>query len=101
MLSLVLVLWDLVLLYKMSVEFKGAIFSNYFRRVKWKQGVTVGVGVSVYNVWDRRLYIITLVQWCGGWQSKLLVQWSGIVTHSGSVGFGYQLRYCEHSVENQ
>ena len=48
--SMVLVLWELVLFYGMGVEFKGEIFSNYSRSVKWQQGVTVGIGLSVYNV---------------------------------------------------
>ena len=34
--SVVLVLWKLVLFYGMGVEFKGEIFSNYSRRVKWQ-----------------------------------------------------------------
>ena len=45
---MVLVLWELVLGVGMGVEFEGEIFSNYSRRVKWQQGVTVGIGVSVY-----------------------------------------------------
>ena len=32
--SMVLVLWELVLLYEKGVEFKDEIFSNYSRRVK-------------------------------------------------------------------
>ena len=48
--SMVLVLWELVLLYKMGVEFKGQVFLNCSRRVKWQQGVTAGIGLSVYNV---------------------------------------------------
>ena len=50
--SMVLVLWELVLFYRMGVEFKGEIFSNYSRRVEWQQGVTAGNGPSVYNVLD-------------------------------------------------
>ena len=61
-----LVLWELVLFYRMDVEFKGKIFSNYSRRVNWQQGVTSGVRLSVYNILDWQLYIVTLVQWCGG-----------------------------------
>ena len=49
---MVLVLWEFALFYEMGVEFKGEIFSNYSRRVKWQQGVTAGIGLSVYNVLD-------------------------------------------------
>ena len=49
---MVLVLWELVLFYGMGVEFKGNSFSNYSRRVKWQQGITAGIGLSVYNVLD-------------------------------------------------
>ena len=45
---MVLVLWELVLFYEMGVEFKGRVFSNCSWRVKWQQGVTVGIGLSVY-----------------------------------------------------
>ena len=34
--SMVLVLWEFVLFYKMDVEFKGQIFLIFSRRVKWK-----------------------------------------------------------------
>ena len=34
--SMVLVLWELVLFYKMGVEFKGQIFLICSRRVKWQ-----------------------------------------------------------------
>ena len=50
----------------MGVEFKGEIFSNYSRRVKWQQGVTAGFGLSVYNVLNRPLlyyHIGTVVWW--------------------------------------
>ena len=50
--SMVLVLWELVLFYKLGVEFKGKIFLNCFRRVKWQQGVNAGIELSVYNVLD-------------------------------------------------
>ena len=89
--SMVLVLWELVLFYGMGMEFKGEIFLNYSRRVKWQQGATAGIGLSVYNVFDWPLYIITLVQWCGGWQGKVVVQWLGIVPQSGSVGLGFSV----------
>ena len=39
---------ELVVFYGMGVEFKGKIFSNYSRRVKWQQGVTAGIGLTVY-----------------------------------------------------
>ena len=45
--GMVLVLRELVLLYEKGVEFKGEIFSNHSRRVKW-QCVTAGIGLSVY-----------------------------------------------------
>ena len=45
MASMVLVLWELVLFYGMDVEFKG-----YYRRVKWQQDFTLGIGFYVYNV---------------------------------------------------
>ena len=32
---MVLVLWELVLFYETGVEFRGEIFSNCSRRVKW------------------------------------------------------------------
>ena len=35
--SLVLVLWELVLFYEKGMEFKGRIYSNYSRRMKWQQ----------------------------------------------------------------
>ena len=47
-----LVQWELVLFYRMDVEFKSKIFSNYSRRVNWQQGVTAGIRLSVYNVLD-------------------------------------------------
>ena len=56
--SVVLVLWELVLFYKMGVELKDQIFLNCSRRVKWQQGVTAGTGLSVYNVLDGPLYNI-------------------------------------------
>ena len=37
-----------MLFYKMGVEFKGQIFLNCSRRVKWQQGVTAAIGPSVY-----------------------------------------------------
>ena len=46
--STVLVLWELVLFYEMGVELKVEIFWNCPRRVKWQQGVTGGIGLSVY-----------------------------------------------------
>ena len=49
---MVLVLLELVLFFEMGVEFKGEIFSNYSRRVKWQQGVTAGIELSLYNVLD-------------------------------------------------
>ena len=99
---MVLVLWELVLFYRIGVECKGEMFSNYSRRVKWQQGVNAGIGLSVHNVLDRSLYTITLVQWCGASQGKLIVQWSGIVAQSESVGLGFSGEiYCERSVENQ
>ena len=55
--SVVLVLWELVLFYRIGVEFKGQIFWNCSRGVKCKQGVTAGVGLCVY-VLDGPLYNI-------------------------------------------
>ena len=49
---MILVLWELVLFYQKGVKFKGKIFMNYSRRVKLQQGVTVRIGLSVYNVLD-------------------------------------------------
>ena len=48
MVSIVLVLWELALFYRMGAELKGEIFSNYSRRVEWQQGITEGIGVYVY-----------------------------------------------------
>ena len=36
MVSIVLVLWELALFYRMGAELKGEIFSNYSRRVEWQ-----------------------------------------------------------------
>ena len=65
------------------MEFKGKIFSNYSKRMKCLQGVTAGIGFSVYNVLDRPLYIITLVQWCGGWQGKWQCSGRGLLPREG------------------
>ena len=46
--NMVLVLQDLVLIYRMGVEFNGKIFLSYSKRVKWQQCVTAGVGLSLY-----------------------------------------------------
>ena len=56
--GMVLVLWELVLFYKMGVEFKGQIFLICSRRVKWQEGVAAGIGLSVYNVLDGPLHNI-------------------------------------------
>ena len=46
MVSMVLVLWELVFLYEMGVEFKSKIMLNYSMGRKWQQDVTTGIGFS-------------------------------------------------------
>ena len=36
-------------------------------------------------------YTVTLVQWCGGYQDKVVVYWPGIVAQSWSVGLGFSV----------
>ena len=48
-----MVLWELVLFYKMGVEFKGQILLNCSRRLN-----TARIGLNVYNVVDGPLFKI-------------------------------------------
>ena len=41
----------------MGVEFKCKILSNYSRGVKWQQGVTIGIGFCLYNVFGWPLWM--------------------------------------------
>ena len=47
---MVIVPWELILFWEMSVEFKGKIMLNYSWEVEWQQGITTGIGFCVYNV---------------------------------------------------
>ena len=51
--SMVLVLWELVLFYKMGVEFKGLIFLNCSRRLN-----SARIGLDVHNIADGPLFKI-------------------------------------------
>ena len=48
--SMVLVRWELILFWGISVEFKSKIMSNYSREVKLQQGITARIGNCVQNV---------------------------------------------------
>ena len=37
-----------MLFYGMGVEFKGRIFSDCSRRMKWQQGITAGIELSIF-----------------------------------------------------
>ena len=71
---MVLVLLELVLFFKMGVEFKGEIFSNYSRRVKWQQVSLQELNLVCIMFWIDHFLLSTLVQWCGGRQGKMVVQ---------------------------
>ena len=77
--SIALVLWELVLFYRIGVEFEGAIFSNYSRGVEWQQGVTAGIGLSVYNVLDWPLFHL---RYC---EHSVENQWRGWKAEAGSL----------------
>ena len=84
--SMVLVLWEFVLFYGMGVEFKGEVLSNYTTRGNDRRVSLQEMDLACIMFWIDH---VILSQWCGGWQSKMVVKWLGIVAQSGSVGLGF------------